>query len=170
MKRSFPSRVRINFLIVVVSLLAAGCMSTSRQTIHQQGQLLPPGSFVFSGIDPGERRAEFAAGLIKALEAHGFGGADRGPYLVQIARSDRPGGVGFLAPAVPPEEAEAMPGPAARPPRRTERVRQLVLSINHASDGQELYRIRGTEVYRPGKADDGGIRLAEMMIAHIAGQ
>ncbi len=170
MRTSFFSRVRFTGLIVIVSLLMAGCISSPRQEVRHHGQLPSPGAFVFSGIELGERPAELTVGLGKALEARGFQETDRPRYLVQVARSDRPGNVGLSVPEAVPAAAGAFPKSGNRASRRTERIRQLTLSINSASDGQELYRLQGSEVYRPGKADDGGVRLANAMMAHIAGQ
>lgn len=168
--RTLFSRGRLNGVIVILSLSMAGCMSSPGQEVRHHGQLPSPGAFAFSGVELGERTAELNAALGKALEARGFQHTDRARYLVQIAHSDRPGNVGLSVPEAIPAAAEVLPKPGNRAPRRAERVRQLTLSINSASDGRELYRLRGSEVYRPGKADDGGVCLANAMVAHMAGQ
>ena len=117
-----------------------------------------------------DQPAGFVPGLNNALERRGFRQSGEARYFVQIAHSDRPGKTGLSVPQS--ELAEDQPPSNAwnRAPRRAERVRQLTVSINSMTDGRELYRVQGAELYRPGKADDGGVRLADILMARIAGQ
>lgn len=159
-----------NGAIAVAGLLTAGCASVPRQALWHQGQMPPPGTYRIGGILADDQPAGFVPGLSNALERRGFRQSGEARYLVQIARSDRPWKTGLSVPEA--ELAEEQPPSNAwnRAPRRAERVRKLTISISSVRDRQELYRLQGEELYQPGKADDGGVQLTDVIIARIAGQ
>ena len=169
-RMSFFSSFLSSGWVVIAALMTGGCVALPRQMVGHQGQFPPPGTFVIGGVEPGVRPPAFAADISQILEARGFSSTDRARYLVQIAQSDRPANMEMSVPGAGASGVEILPKKGNSVPRRGKRVRQLTLSIGSASDGQELYRLQGSEVYRPGKADDGGVRLAGAMMAHIGGQ
>lgn len=146
-------------------LILAACAQHPRLEVGQSGKFPAPADFRLDH-DEAVLPPELVAGITGTLLAHDFRPAEQPRYLVQLTSADRPATTGlFLPPALLDKDAT---GAWLSSPVRSKaaRTRRMAISIFDLANGREVYRIEGSELYRPSRSDDGQ-SLARAVLARL---
>lgn len=145
--------------------LLAACASTPRIAVNQSGNVPERAAFTL-GAEANPAAAAYEKAMLAGLETRGFTQSRDGHYLVQFADSARPARTGiFLPESAPAADGEqdwlSAPGGGGK-----KLVRRVFLSFTDRASGQEVYRVTGTETFKP-KRDAGEDALMKAVLASL---
>lgn len=151
--------------VAALGLLASACASHPAIWLAREGTLPAGGAFAYGAADTEPVPEE--ALVTARLREHGFTPGASPAYLVQVSHSTRGAKAGLFLPDAPPgtdgKRAWLMP-PAGGSTRRLD---SFAVSFTDTASGREVYRISGTERYRPARAGASPSRLAEAVLAQL---
>lgn len=149
-------------------LLLTACAQHPRLEVGQSGEFPVPAGFRLD-YDEATLPPELVTGIAKTLLAHDFRPAERPRYLVQLTSADRPANTGLFLPYAPPDKGGNRSWLSSPTRSKSARTRRMVVSIVDVANGQEVYRIQASELYRPSHSDDGQ-SLARAVLAQLPAQ
>lgn len=157
-----------SFFLPPVALLLASCAQHPRLEVGQSGEFPVPAGFRLD-YDEAALPPELVTGITGALQAHEFRPTEQPRYLVQLTSADRPANTGLFLPDAPPDESGNHSWLSSPARSKSARTRRMAVSVIDVANGQEVYRIQASELYRPRHSDDGQ-GLASAILAQLPPQ
>lgn len=159
--------MKIASCLAAALFVLAGCAPRPNIAVTHIGALPSAREFVLGG----EADTNSAPpGILAGLAEKGFTPSADGALLLQVSDSARSAKTGLFLPDIP-ENAGGQPTWLSSPgTSKSAKIRRMVISFTDRASGREVYRVTGTEKFRPAQKMVGDPLMQAVLERLIASQ